>query len=276
MVENPDDSAVLREEAVLQQEGFTGLRAPREGLGHLSLIVRVDTRGRVPLLRREPEHVMETRTHVAERADLIARTHLPDIGDARHVLDQASIPLLDLPDLDLHPAALADLEGHQLVRLLQLVRALGDPAFEILFVEEQHLLGVMLRRDVDHDPVPCRRSGIAASDEGGAIVDPDHTAVVRDQPVLEVPRFSGFTVPVVRREDDLPVVGVEQLDPDVRLLEPFTSRVAENLFDVRAHEQRSALVVRPHLVHDGRHTIDESSIAGFRYSDLLLGASARS
>jgi hypothetical protein len=71
-------------------------------------------------------------------------------------------------------------------------------------------------------------------------------------------------VSVVGGEFLLPVVGVQQLHPDVGLVEPFLPRVAEDLLDLGRHEEGAALVVGAHLVHDRGHLIDEGAVARLR------------
>jgi hypothetical protein len=104
-------------------------------------------------------------------------------------------------------------------------------------------------------------------------VHPHDPPVARDQAVLEIPRLTRLVVPVVLCQDDLAIVGVQELDPDVRLIEPLVACVTEDLLDVWAHEQRAAFVVGSHLVDDRGHPFDERSIPGLRRSDLLLGPS---
>ena len=201
--------------------------------------------------------------------------HLPDVGDAGHVLDEPPIPLLDLPELVLHPATLADLERHQLVRFLQFVGPLVDPSFEVFLMEEQHLLRVVLRRDIDHDPVPGGGPTVATPDQDRAIVDPHDPAVARDQAILEVPRLPRLAVSVVLSEDDLAVVGVKELDPDIGLIEPLRSGIAEHLLHVWAHIEGAAFVVGVHLVHHRRHPFDQRSVSGLRLANLFPGALLR-
>jgi hypothetical protein len=72
-------------------------------------------------------------------------------------------------------------------------------------------------------------------------------------------------VEVVRGERGLAVVGVEQLHPDVRLVEPLRLRVPERRLDVRAHVHRAPVVVPSHAVEDGGQVVDERPV-------LRLGA----
>jgi hypothetical protein len=51
MVQDPDHASVLREEAVLHEERFTGPSGPLQSLVHFRLIVWVDPRRSVPLIR---------------------------------------------------------------------------------------------------------------------------------------------------------------------------------------------------------------------------------
>ena len=67
---------------------------------------------------------------------------------------------------------------------------------------------------------------------------------------------------------------MQQLDPDVRLVQPLLPGVAEQGLHLRADEQRPPLVVRVHLVDDGRHLFDEHAVASFRRAEAVLGTFA--
>ena len=198
-----------------------------------------------------------------------ARVDLPDVADPRHVLDEASVAVLHRSQLPLHTTSLADLERHQLVRFSELVGPLRDAELEVLLVEEQHLAGVVLGGDVDHHAVPRGRSAVATADQRGTVVDPDDPAVAGDKAVLDVPGLAALAVAVVMLQDDLAVVGVQQLDPDVRLIEPFRACVAEHLFDVGADVQRLPFVVRTHLVDDRGDPFDEGPVLRLRGADVF-------
>jgi hypothetical protein len=68
---------------------------------------------------------------------------------------------------------------------------------------------------------PRHRPAHGVADEHRLVAHPHHAAVVGDQPVVAAPRFAGLVVEVVCRQLELAVVRVQQLDPDVGLLEPL-------------------------------------------------------
>ena len=73
------------------------------------------------------------------------------------------------------------------------------------------------------------------------------------------------------RELDLAVVRVQQLRPDVLLVEPLFPGVAEQGLDVRAGVESAALIVEAHLVDDRRDALDERAVPGLAGRQLALG-----
>ncbi len=136
------------------------------------------------------------------------------------------------------------------------------------------LLQVLLRRDVEHDALPRRGVARLVADQPRLVPYPHDPAVARDQSVLLDPRFARLVVQVMGRELDLAIVGMQQLGPDVRLVQPLLSRVAEQGLHLRADEQRAPLVVRVHLVDDGGNLLDEHAVASLRGAEAVLGALA--
>ena len=94
------------------------------------------------------------------------------------------------------------------------------------------------------------------------VAEPDHPAVVRDQPVLAAPGAAGLVVQVVRGQGVLAVVRVQELHPDVGLAEPLVTRVPEGGLDVRADVHRPAVVVGSDLVDDRGEVLDEGAVPG--------------
>ncbi len=103
------------------------------------------------------------------------------------------------------------------------------------------------------------------------IADPHLPPVAGDEPVLALPGLTRRVVVVVGGELPLTVVGVQQLHPDVGLVEPLLAWVAEDLLDVRRHEQGPAFVIGAHLVHDRGHLFHEHAVATLRGPEIGLG-----
>lgn len=107
------------------------------------------------------------------------------------------------------------------------------------------------------------------------VPEPHGAAIARDEPVLAAPRLAREVVLVVRGERGLAVVRVQELHPDVRLVQPLLARVPEGALDLRAGVQGSPIVVGRHHVDDGRDVLDECSVALLRLAQSLLRALLR-
>ena len=156
--------------------------------------------------------------------------------------------------------ALADLERHHGVRLLELGGAFGDPVFELVAGGAQLVFDGLELGDVELDAQPVLRAAVVVADQRRDVAEPDHPAVVRDQPVLAAPGAAGLVVQVVGGQDLLAVVGMQELHPDVGLAEPLVTRVPQGGLDVRADVHRPAVVVGGDLVDDRGEVLDEGAV----------------
>ena len=82
-------------------------------------------------------------------------------------------------------------------------------------------------------------------------------------------------MPVVGGQLGLAIVGMQQLDPDVGLIEPLLPRVPEQLLDARVRVDRAPLVVGSHLVDDGGDPLDERPVSGVGDGECMLGLHPR-
>jgi hypothetical protein len=277
-VVDPHHVAVLVQDPILVVEGRARGLAPHH-LGQQPVpVVRVDPAdpevgGGEPLGPREAHELLDHGARVVI-GHVIAFRGVPDVEHRGEALHHEAVPLLGLPDLLLGALTLADLERHHLVGLGELGGTSEDAELEFVVGELERLLGLLLRGDVHHHALPRPRLALAVAHQCGEVAHPHHVAVVRDQAIFPRPRLTGLVVEVVRRQLDLPVVGVQQLHPDVGLIEPLLPRVAEDLLDVRAHVEGPALVVGAHLVDDGRDALDEGLVTRLGIASHLLRVSA--
>ncbi len=209
---------------------------------------------------------------VREREVVDAR--LPQVHDGGELLDEAPVTLFGVAELALGPPPLGDLQRHELVRFLQLDRAGEIAELELVVRQAQLFLRQLLGRDVNHEPLPREGVRPLIADERGLVVDPHDPAVGGDHPVVARPRLACLAMSVVGGQLGLAVVRVEQLDPDVGLVEPLLPRVPEQLLDARVRIDRAPLVVGSHLVDDGGDPLDERAVAGVGDREVLLGLHA--
>ena len=182
-----------------------------------------------PIRRVVAEHVLDLRADVGGRDHARSVRRVPDVGDRGDALDQR----LELP-----------------------------------FGSEGSSVRLLAGRDVVHHTL---RKGRAASfverDVVGLLADPDERsvrtvrAVLGDEPRPGVVRVRG------RRQDALPIVGVDQVHPDVRVA---LRRDTEELLHLRTHVE---VTVRRRIpaVGDGRGSLDQRYQAGVgRLPESLL------
>ncbi|GIU98801.1 MAG: hypothetical protein KatS3mg014_0417 [Actinomycetota bacterium] len=221
----------------------------------------------MPLLDRVAEEVGDPGARVGLQEPL---ADPPRVGHGGYLLREQPVPALRLDELGLRPAPLGDLQGEEHVRLLQLRGPLGDAALELGVGPAELLLGVLQLRDVELDPLPVEGRPVRIPDQGGDVPEPHGSAVGRDQPVLPAPGLPGPVVLVEGGERGLAVVGVEQLHPDVGLVEPLLAGVAEGPLDLGAHVDGPSVVVGGDEVHDGGEVLDERPVLLLRAAQLLL------
>ena len=122
--------------------------------------------------------------------------------------------------------------------------------------------------DVHEEALDVQRGPFVVLDDDGLIADGDRPPVASDEPVLERPaRLAGREDPFVVGEDALAVVGMEELEEELGIAEPFIRCVAEEPLDLRADVYRwgdSGLVD----VSDERKLLHELAVSPF---GLLLG-----
>ena len=132
-------------------------------------------------------------------------------------------------------------------------------------------LGLAPGRDVLDHALPHRPRSVAFDQEGG-VPYPHDRSVRTQEPVLDLEALSGSLRPSVLLQDPIPVVGMDQLHPRVRLRHPFARRDAGQLLDLRRDVRQPVVAVRILLVgevgHD-RQLLDQLPVALLR--PLLLG-----
>ncbi len=214
----------------------------------------------------EPQDRLDLRAHVGgptlqRRVVTVVPRGVPRVDGGGEILDQQPVAGFGLAELGLDAPALADLQAHHLRGLFELCGPCQDPPLQVVVRLAQSLLRLFLGGDVEHHALPRRRLRHRFAHEHGLVAHPHLAPIVRDEAVLPAPRFARSGVRVVRRELDLAVVRMEQLAPDVGLVEPLLAAVPQDRLDVRAHERRPSLVVGTHLVDHGRHLLDQHAEA---------------
>ena len=255
VVDDPDHPAVLGQVPVLHLERHAFIDASLGGLVHARVVVRVHASSPTavgPLGLRVAEHLRDLRRDERGERAVLGRPHLPQIDDRRNVGEDVSELLLGVRALLFRALSLGDLDAHQLVRLLQRGRARAYAELELVVCGGKRQLRLLLDGDVDHHPLPAGGVAVDVSKEHGVVAQPDNLSLGADHPVLALPRVAGARREVVRRELTLAIVGMQDLDPHVRLIEPFLHRVAEQVLDHAVHVARAAFVVGVGLVDDGR------------------------
>ena len=105
--------------------------------------------------------------------------------------------MLGRAKIGLGAPALADLERHQGVRLLELGGALGDPEFEFVAGDAQLVFDALQLGDVELYAQPVLRTAVVVSHQRRDVAEPDDATVVRDQSVLAAPGPAGLVVQIV-------------------------------------------------------------------------------
>ena len=277
VVHYPDHPAVLRQVPVLHLERHAFIDASLGSFAHARGVVRVHASSPTavgPLGLRVAEHLGDLRRDERGERAVLGRPHLPQIDDRRNVGKDVSELLLGVRALLFRALSLGDLDAHQLVRLLQRGRARAYAELELVVCGGERQLRLLLDGDVDHHPLPAGGVAVDVSQEYGVVAQPDDLSLGADHPVLALPRVAGARREVVRRQLALAIVGMQDLDPHVRLIEPFFHRVAEQVLDHAVHVARAAFVVGVGLVDDGRDVLQQRLVLDRREDVGLFGLDA--
>ena len=145
----------------------------------------------------------------------------------------------------------------------------GQRVVERLVAEE--LLRVPAGGDVEEVSLEHRLvAAVGVGDDTRVVLHPDDPAVAGDQPILDAQRLPGRPRALVRHEDALPVVGMEQLHEQLGPGRPVAGRVAEHRLDLRARVHIRARFVEPIDVDGERERLDERPVPVLGPSQRLL------
>ena len=105
-------------------------------------------------------------------------------------------------------------------------------------------------------------AGDAVLDNGSLLAHPDDESVARDHPILREEGGERCTGRRVRLDHPLPVVGMENVEPELILVQPGGALVAQQILDLRADVdgQRRSRVVRLDEIqvdHEARDVLDQ-------------------
>ena len=215
------------------------------------------------LVTAEPRDRVAGRERVAEPHTDTAQERVPR-PMAERVVDALEVVEVEEEDGDLGTCELAAKDECMLdaVREERAVRESGQSVVEGLVTKL--LLGFVAGGDVEQVALEHRTTRIG--DDACLVLDPHVPAVERAQAVLDEQRLAGHVRALVRREHALPILGMQDLDEQVVVLDPLSNGVAEHLLDLRARVDVRADVVQSIDVHGQRQLLDERPKAGGRSS----------
>ena len=135
-------------------------------------------------------------------------------------------------------------------------------------------LGALVLRDVQEHPVRVRWVPGLVSHHAGLVSDPDDSAVPSHEPVLVLEGLAGRVMRRVGGERALPVLLVEELDPELRAPLDLPGAVPEDPLDLGADVDRTepgwAVRVGPVDVRDRGDLLDECLIAELRVPQVPI------
>ena len=139
---------------------------------------------------------------------------------------------------------------------------LGDSALQLL-------LGDLALGDVVEDPVPDGNPVLVGL-QHRLVEDPDDVAVAGDHPVVDRRRVAlADRLPGLLGQRPLPVVGVQQLRPQLRVLPPILGAVAEDLLDLRADVAPAPVLAELGGVDDRGKALDQAAVVLAARGDLV-------
>jgi len=137
----------------------------------------------------------------------------------------------------------------------------------------QLLLGLVAGGDIEQ--VALQDGSVRIKNDARLVLNPHVPTVTRAQPVLDEQRLTGRVRQLVRGEHALAILGMQDLDEEVAVLDPLLDGVAEHLLDLRARVHVRADVVQPVDVDGQRQLLDEHAKAGRRSVERGLAAVGR-
>ena len=236
--------------------------------------------------RRRPVDVGE------QQQELVSAGAADEVGLARRVPQ----PFRELPD-----QGVAGLVPERVVHELEVVqvhRDHGDPevgapgaregepeqlvehravrqARELVVVREvgDLLLRGLALGDVEHHALDQLRAPLRVGEHDRRVTEPHDAPVAPHEAVLEDERLTGLPAAEVGRDGLVPVLGVEQVRPQVGVVDVLLGADAEEFPDLRAHVGRAHLRVGEVDVDDRRDLLHERPV--LRLGLLELAARER-
>jgi hypothetical protein len=152
-------------------------------------------------------------------------------------------------------------------------RAIGEPGQPVVIREERDpFLGRFPVGDVQHDALDVLGSTVRIREDDRAVPEPDRPAVPSDQPVLEDEGVARLPASEVRGHRFVAVVRVQDVLPELWVLDVFLRAVSEDLLDLRAHVLRRHVLVGDVDVDDRRDLFHESPVLRLGLVKLRLGS----
>lgn len=158
-------------------------------------------------------------------------------------------------------------------RVLELVHRAELLALCALALERvvQVVLRGLLRRDVQEEALRVQRGSVLIVHDDRDVSDPQDVAVAVHETVGLVEGGAVLDVPALGRPAALPVLGVDEAGPQVRVLAPVLGGVPEHRLRLRARVHVRRAFVEPVDVDDHGQRLDEAPVAELGLSRRLLG-----
>src|SRR5215211_26475 len=126
-------------------------------------------------------------------------------------------------------------------------------------------------RAVTSSRTPCHIIGCPSASRSSSASSRTHDAsVATEEAVFGREGLAGPVRPLRELHDAVAVIGVQMVDPELRIPQPRARREAEQPFVLRADVQRGAHVVDRVLVDDDRELFDQGSVGGLGLLEELL------
>jgi hypothetical protein len=133
----------------------------------------------------------------------------------------------------------------------------------VLFERKPH------HRDVADESLDMRGTPGVVADDHRVVVHPQLAPVARDHPVLEGLRAGALAQDTALLGDPLAIVGMNELEEDLRILLPLVQVVPEHRPDLRADEIRARVVERAE-VRESRQSLHERAVELLCMTHLAL------
>ncbi len=113
------------------------------------------------------------------------------------------------------------------------------------------------------------RQALLIGDDDGIVVHPQLVAVARDHPVLECLGAGALPERATLLGNPLAIVGMNEREKDLPILQPLVRLVAEHQLDLRADEVHARVVERADVC-ESRQSLDQPAVETLGVARLAL------